>query len=57
MVCVCVCVGGGGGGGGGSYLKNRDQIMKVEMIGMKFRRHDEGFRGSGGMLLRTNFKF
>ena len=44
------------GGGGRAYLKNRDQIINVGMIGHESAEDTRLSGGSGGMLPRENFE-
>ena len=44
------------GGGGGAYLKNRDQIINVGMIGHESAEDIKFLGGSGGMLRRKNLR-
>ena len=43
-------------GGGGAYLKNRDQIISVGMIGHASSKDTRVLGGSGGMLPGKNFE-
>ena len=56
-VCVNVCVLRGGGGGCGAYLKNRDQIDNVGMIGHASSEDTWVLGESGGMLPQKILKF